>query len=95
MPQSRLQIAVSTAPEALTEEQKKAFSQNMGHENIATTFGSYGCGPIEEKRQIDIIQATDFTGKKQVEKFTENRDDIKEILRLLKDKEPKNIHSEK
>lgn len=40
----------------LTEEQKKAISQNLGHENVGTTFGSYGYGKIDEERQMEIIK---------------------------------------
>lgn len=40
----------------LTEEQKKAISQNLGHEDVGTTFGSYGYGKIDENRQMEIIK---------------------------------------
>lgn len=40
----------------LTEEEKKAISQNLGHENVGTTFGSYGYGKIEEDKQIEIVR---------------------------------------
>ncbi len=40
----------------LTEEQKKAISQNLGHENVVTTFGSYGYGHIDESRQIELMR---------------------------------------
>jgi integrase len=49
----------------ITEEQKKAFSQNLGHEHTGTTFGSYGYGHIETNRQIEVIRNIDFEGKKQ------------------------------
>ncbi len=41
----------------LSEEQKKAFSQNLGHEDIGTTFGSYGYGQIPEDRQIELMKS--------------------------------------
>lgn len=44
----------------LTEEQKKAFSQNLGHEDVGTTFGSYGYGHIEPVRQIEILKGISF-----------------------------------
>jgi len=39
-------------------EQLKAVSQNLGHENITTTFG-YGI--IEETRVSDLIGKIDFS----------------------------------
>ncbi len=66
----------------LTEEQKKAFSQNLGHEHIGTTFGSYGYGKIDENRQIEIIRDIDFEGKRQeVKQFV----DIETARQLLKE----------
>ena len=41
----------------LTEEEKKAISQNLGHENVGTTFGSYGHGKLPEDRQFEIIES--------------------------------------
>jgi hypothetical protein len=38
-----------------TPEQIKAWSQNLGHENIATTLTSYG--KIDPHRQGDVIGA--------------------------------------
>ncbi len=43
----------------LTEEQKKAISQNLGHEHVSTTFGSYGYGKIDEERQIELLSGID------------------------------------
>ncbi|NQV11874.1 site-specific integrase [Candidatus Uhrbacteria bacterium] len=40
----------------LTEEQKKAVSQNLGHAQVTTTFGSYGYGQISEDRQIELLK---------------------------------------
>lgn len=39
----------------LTIEQQKAWSQNMGHDSVLTTLGSYG--PLTTERQGDIIAA--------------------------------------
>lgn len=44
----------------LTEEQKKAISQSLGHEDVRTTFGSYGYGKIPYDKQIEIIKNIDF-----------------------------------
>ncbi len=38
----------------ITPEQVKAISQNLGHENIATTFYSYGA--LQPERQLDVIK---------------------------------------
>lgn len=47
----------------LTEEEKKAFSVNLGHANVGTTFGSYGSGKMTDEQAVDIIK-----------KFKENGD---------------------
>ncbi|MES2436992.1 MAG: tyrosine-type recombinase/integrase [Patescibacteria group bacterium] len=69
----------------LTEEQKKAISQNLGHEDVGTTFGSYGYGKISEDRQVEIIAEIDFDGKKQEVKYVLGTDDIKELMREMRD----------
>jgi integrase len=60
----------------LTEEEKKAISQSLGHENVGTTFGSYGYGKIEENRQIEIIKGIDFEGRKIGAKFTLDKEQM-------------------
>ncbi len=50
----------------LTEQEKKAASQNFGHENVGTTFGSYGYGDIPEQRQFDIVRKIRF-GNKEID----------------------------
>ncbi|MBU0660929.1 site-specific integrase [Patescibacteria group bacterium] len=50
----------------LTEIQKKAFSQNLGHENVGTTFGSYGYGHIDSLKQARIIQEISFNNLTRV-----------------------------
>ena len=65
----------------LTEEQKKAVSQSFGHENIGTTFGSYGYGKIDENRQVEIIRKIDFGGQqKEVPYVLAGRDDLKQLI---------------
>jgi integrase len=54
-------IVKEFAKAKLTEEEKKAISQNLGHANVGTTFGSYGYGHIEEDRQIEIIKGIKFS----------------------------------
>lgn len=67
----------------LTEEQKKAISQSMGHEDVRTTFGSYGYGKIDEDKQIEIIKNIDFDGGKIGDKNILNQ--IAELINKAKD----------
>ncbi len=69
---------------ALTEEQKKAISQSLGHEDVGTTFGSYGYGKIEENKQMEIIQEIDFDGQNKSLKYVIDQDDIKQLAELIK-----------
>lgn len=64
----------------LTEEEKKAISQNLGHENTGTTFGSYGYGHIEEERQVDIVKRIKL-GDKEVEgRFGFSKEELKSAV---------------
>ncbi len=40
----------------LTEEEKRAISMNLGHENVGTTFGSYGYGSMNSETAVKIVQ---------------------------------------
>lgn len=40
----------------LTEEEKRAISMNLGHENVGTTFGSYGYGGMTDLDAVKIVQ---------------------------------------
>ena len=40
----------------LTEEEKRAISMNLGHENVGTTFGSYGYGNMTPIDAVKIVQ---------------------------------------
>ncbi len=40
----------------LTEEEKKAVSLNLGHENVGTTFGSYGYGGMSPLDATNIVK---------------------------------------
>jgi len=64
----------------LTEEQKKAVSQSLGHKDVGTTFGSYGYGNIPQDRQIEIISDIDLEGKKQEVRFNLSIEEIKELI---------------
>ncbi len=65
----------------MTKEEEKAYSQNMGHENVGTTFGSYGYGHIEEKRQIEIIRNIDFEGRKREVRVVISLDEARQLLK--------------
>ncbi|MSU60432.1 MAG: site-specific integrase [Candidatus Staskawiczbacteria bacterium] len=74
----------------LTEEEKKAISQNLGHENVGTTFGSYGYGKLDENRQIDIIKNIDFEGRKREIKYSLSKEDIKQLVaEAMKKEDPR------
>lgn len=64
----------------LTEEEKKAISQNLGHENTGTTFGSYGYGHIEEDRQIDIVKRIKLGDKEIDGKFSFSKEEMKQAM---------------
>ncbi|MEK7524386.1 MAG: tyrosine-type recombinase/integrase [Patescibacteria group bacterium] len=64
----------------LTEEEKKAISQNLGHENTGTTFGSYGYGHIEEERQINIVKNIKFGDKEIDGKFSFSKEEMKQVI---------------
>ena len=40
----------------LTEEEKRAISLNLGHDNVGTTFGSYGYGSMSPEDAVKIVQ---------------------------------------
>jgi integrase len=67
----------------LTEEQKKAISQSLGHEDVRTTFGSYGYGKIDEDKQIEIIKNIDFEGQKKDIKYVMGLKDIEQIAEMI------------
>lgn len=71
----------------LTEEEKKAISQNLGHENTGTTFGSYGYGHIEEERQVEIVKNIKIGGREVEGKFSLTQSDIKALAKAIKESE--------
>jgi len=40
----------------LTEQEKRAISQNLGHENVGTTFGSYGYGKMNDEESTNVVK---------------------------------------
>lgn len=75
-------FAINRAYEFIeTAEQMKAVSQNVGHENIGTTFGY---GHIAPQKASQVVGAIDFTGKKkQAKPESEELKEIKEMLKNL------------
>ena len=65
----------------LTEEQKRAFSQNFGHKYTGTTFGSGGYGRFEADKQIEIIRNVDFEGKNVEVKYNFSKEEITELIK--------------
>ncbi len=50
----------------LTEEEKRAISLNLGHENVGTTFGAYGYGSMNSEDAVRIVQKLkDFQAENQ------------------------------
>lgn len=82
-------IVKEFAKTRLTEEEKKAISQNLGHADVGTTFGSYGYGHIAEDRQVEIIKNIKFSSEEN-KKIAENvftnlsDNDIKRLAKELK-----------
>ena len=71
---------------ALTEEQKKAISQNLGHANVTTTFGSYGYGQIKEDRQVEILNEISFDELTKGSSLNLSDESIEKLARILKEK---------
>jgi integrase len=68
----------------LTEEQKKAISQNLGHAHVSTTFGSYGYGQIAEERQIELLNEIDFEKAVVSASGKLSEEDLQKIAQIVK-----------
>lgn len=69
----------------LTEEEKKAVSQNLGHEDVGTTFGSYGYGKISTDRQVELVRSIKFSHPETEQVFEGMSDaSIKKLAKILK-----------
>jgi len=73
-------IVKEFAKTRLTEEEKKAISQNLGHENVGTTFGSYGYGKIEESRQIEIVRNIKLGDKQDKAVYNFTKEELRAVL---------------
>jgi len=68
----------------LTEEEKKAVSQNLGHEDVGTTFGSYGYHKIEEDRQIDVVRNINLNQAGGETQYVLNEKQLEELAKKLR-----------
>lgn len=67
----------------LTEEEKRAISLTLGHENIGTTFGAYGYGSMGVERAVDIVrELRDFQGSKGTMEISDEERAL--LMRLTK-----------
>jgi len=60
-----------------TPEQFKAWSQNLGHEQVLTTFSSYG--HVAERRQAELIQALGW----QTDSDARDADVVAQIMQIV------------
>lgn len=69
----------------LTEEEKKAISMNLGHENVGTTFGSYGYGNMTPIDAVKIVQklTTMPTDGQSVDFSPDEIETLKKLLKRL------------
>ena len=70
----------------LTEEEKKAISQNMGHENIGTTFGSYGYGMIAEDRQVELVKNINRRDRESEPKYVMSEAQLNSLIKKAQEK---------
>ena len=70
---------------ALTEQEKKAFSQSLGHKDVGTTFGSYGYGGFKPDQQTEIIRNIDFEGRNRKVVYNLGKEDLKQLAKELKE----------
>lgn len=68
----------------LTEEEKKAISQNLGHEDVGTTFGSYGYHKIDESRQTEIVRNINLDQTKGETQYIFNEKQLEELAKKLR-----------
>ena len=66
----------------LTEEEKKAVSLNLGHDNVGTTFGSYGYGGMSPLDAVNIVKKITTTSDE--EGISISPEEKSALLKLLK-----------
>jgi integrase/recombinase XerD len=67
----------------LTEEEKRAISLNLGHENVATTFGAYGYGSMSNEDAVKIVQKLNDTADDGMGGRTLTAEEIAIIKKLM------------
>ncbi len=84
-PHSFRHLIVATMSKArLTEEEKKAVSLNLGHDNVGTTFGSYGYGGMSPIDATNIVKKiTTFQGSEAIQLSPEDKEALMRLLKKL------------
>lgn len=68
----------------LTEEEKRAVSLTLGHENVGTTFGSYGYGSMTSYDAVNIVQKIVTQSDEQTLSLTpEEKSALEKLLKRL------------
>jgi integrase len=67
-----------------TPETFKAWSQNLAHENVLTTFTSYGA--VARKRQADILNELSRTGGAKAASTEPNEETVQQVITYLQRK---------
>jgi integrase len=84
-PHSLRHLVVATMSKTrLTEEEKKAVSLNLGHDNVGTTFGSYGYGGMSSLDAVNIVKKiTTASEEENISISTEEKDALLKLLKRL------------
>jgi integrase len=75
-------IVATMSKTRLTEEEKKAVSLNLGHDNVGTTFGSYGYGGMTPIDATNIVKKITTTSEE--ESISISEEEKTALLKLLK-----------
>jgi integrase len=75
-------IVATMSRTRLTEEEKKAVSLNLGHDNVGTTFGSYGYGGMSSMDAVNIVKK--ITTNNEKENISISVEEKTALLKLLK-----------
>ncbi len=67
----------------LTEIEKKACSMNFGHEDVGTTFGTYGYGNMTQAKAVEIIKKTKERPGGSIQVTAEQKSALKNLLEIL------------
>ncbi len=67
----------------LTEEEKKAVSMNLGHDNVGTTFGSYGYGGMSLHDAVNIVKKITLNQNDDIQISSDERDVLLKLLKKL------------